>query len=89
MNAFKLQGIDGFETGSSQFKRILKLVLDDESISIVFIQEDLYLANREMMDKIKGKRKKPLFVEIPLTTKGDDKPDIIADIIKRKIGIAL
>jgi len=65
------------------------LVLDDESISIVFIQEDLYLANREMMDKIKGKRKKPLFVEIPLTTKGDDKPDIIADIIKRKIGIAL
>jgi len=88
VTAFKIQGIDGFIAKGDDFNNILDLVLADNTISIVFLQDDLYFANQERMDKIKSSMSRPLFVEIPVEKK-EHSVDIIAQLIKNNIGISL
>ena len=88
VTGFKLQGIDGFIAAPSDFNRLINIILSDESISIVFIEEDLYYANKDKLDDLKSSIKRPLFVEIPsdnMEKHGDT--DLIAELIKKKIGI--
>ncbi|MHA1792188.1 MAG: V-type ATP synthase subunit F [Promethearchaeota archaeon] len=88
VTGFKLQGIDGFIATPGDVPKLVKLVKNDDTISIVFIEEELYNMNKELLENIKISSNKPLFVEIPLTPE-QEKTDIIAELIKKDIGIKL
>lgn len=88
VTGFRLQGIEGIVASPSNFDKILDIVLADESVSIVFLEEDLYYSDKERMDKLKMSGTRPLFIEIPLV-KDEGRPDLIAQLIKQNIGISL
>lgn len=88
VTGFKLQGINGFIAKPSDFGRLLDIVLSDDSISIVFIEEDLYYSHKEKLDELKATVERPLFVEIPSENlEKHGKSDLIAELVKKKIGI--
>jgi vacuolar-type H+-ATPase subunit F/Vma7 len=88
VTGFRLQGIDGIVSSASSFDKILDIVLADHSVSIVFLEEDLYYSNKDRMDKLKVSGATPLFIEVPLQ-KNEERPDLIAQLIKQYIGISL
>ena len=88
VTGFQLQGIDGIVASELNFDKILDIVLSDKTISIVFLEEDLYYSSKDRMDKLKVAGGKPLFIEIPRERK-KDRPDLIAQLIQKNIGITL
>jgi vacuolar-type H+-ATPase subunit F/Vma7 len=88
VTGFRLQGIDGIISTESNFDKILDIVMADKTIAIVFLEEDLYYSSKERMDKLKVSGGKPLFIEVPLQQK-KDRPDLIAQLIQKDIGITL
>lgn len=86
--AFKIQGIEGFIPTQSDFNKIIDKILADQSISIVFLQEEYYFENQDRMDKIKATHTRPLFVEVPIEKK-EQHVDAIASLIRKTIGISL
>ncbi|MBD3186459.1 hypothetical protein GF325_06500 [Candidatus Bathyarchaeota archaeon] len=88
VTAFRLQGIEGFITSAHDFERILDIVLKDESIAIVFLEQELYFVNQEKMDDLKTKLQRPLFIEIPIDSRKKNK-DIVGELIRKDIGIQL
>lgn len=88
VTGFRLQGIDGIIASESNFDSILDIVMADKTIAIVFLEEDLYYSSKERMDKLKVAGEKPLFIEVPLR-RNPDRPDLLAQIIKKNIGITL
>lgn len=86
--AFKIQGIDGFVPTQSDFNKIIDKIIADQSISIVFLQEELYFANQDRMDKLKATHPRPLIVEVPIEKK-EQHVDAIASLIRKTIGISL
>ncbi|MHA1682928.1 MAG: V-type ATP synthase subunit F [Promethearchaeota archaeon] len=88
VTAFRFHGIDGFITSPLDFDKLLDIILNDESISLVFLEESLYYSNQDRMDKIKTTVTRPLFIEIPLE-KAETERDLIGELIKKDIGIDL
>lgn len=89
VNGFRILGIDGFIFSGGDLRRLLDLVLKDQTIAIVFMEEELYYKSEKTMEKIKMTVERPLFVEISIAPSSDEKPDIIANLIKKNIGISL
>ena len=73
---------------AADFDKIIDIVVADESVSIVILEEDLYLSDRERMDNLKASITRPLFIELP-TKKDENRPDIIKQLVQKNIGISL